>query len=158
MENRFNTICFFFEARSLSSGRALVAAAKPLDRHSPGGRREAAAPAPRLGALGAANRVVRVGEVVVCVGGGGGHQRRDHLRWGEVRSVREANFSTHTRWWGKGECSAALATPRLDDRSPTALEVQGPVRVWVSGVWEREEERRGEERRGEEKRGEEMGE
>ena len=66
MENRFNTICLFFEARSLSSGRALVAAAKPLDRHSPGGRREAAAPAPRLGALGAANRVVRVGEVVVC--------------------------------------------------------------------------------------------
>mmetsp|Transcript_20607 Transcript_20607/g.62894 ORF Transcript_20607/g.62894 Transcript_20607/m.62894 type:complete len:419 (+) Transcript_20607:83-1339(+) len=94
MENRFNSICFFFEARSLSSGRALVAAAKPLDRHSPGGRREAAAPAPRLGALGAANRVVRVGEVVVCVGGGGGHQRRDHLvhvddvRVGDARPLR----------------------------------------------------------------------
>ena len=69
----------------------------------------------------------------------------------EVRSG-QVSFSTHTRWWGKGECSAALATPRLDDRSPTALEVQGPVRVWVSGVWEREEERRGEERRGEERR------
>ena len=36
------------------------------------------------------------------------------------------NLSTHTRWWGKGQ---ALATPRLEDRSPTALQVQGQVRV-----------------------------
>ena len=38
------------------------------------------------------------------------------------------SLSTHTRWWGKGP-GWSLATPRLDDRSPAAFKVQGPVRV-----------------------------
>ena len=55
---------------------------------------------------------------------GVGVVRRAHL--GEVRSgKRLGNFSTRWRW-RKGGASAA---PRLDDRSPTAFKVQGPVRV-----------------------------
>ena len=46
----------------------------------------------------------------------------------------KANFSTHTKWWGKG--GATLASPRPDTgKSPTAFKVQALARcTWVSSL------------------------